>query len=284
MNIRNYILDHCLKYLLANKAPKTITTSTEESKHFGFWAYLDEGDETFVFRERDSFLRYQCTKFNPAEEEKDVIHIKTVSRENGLFFTKDINVRLFYNGFEASNISPLIAYLYGKTHAYIFHKWYLNVKWARSQRKHKKALSHYKDRFRLLEALTSLFEEDNESLSVILSDSVEINSLLLKLTNSNDLYTTYTSRKQLDPVLRSLQADGLIEITDDTNIKLNPKAWSELSMYYLEERRHADNMSALRWQRILMFFLVLGSLTTAFLTFIRPDVQSNIKSFILGLF
>ena len=118
---------------------------------------------------------------------------------------------------------------------------------------------------------------------MIVDDSIDINVLLLKLTNSNDLYATYASRSFLDPILRSLQSDDLIELQENSNIKLNPKAWSELSKYIIEERRHSDSQNALYWQRVLMAFLVIGSLTTAFLTFIRPDVQNNIKSFFSGL-
>lgn len=285
MTISKHILDHCVKYLLDNKAPKTITKSAhKEPKHFGFWVYLKEDDEKkFVLRERDDFLSYQCTKFNPTEEEKGVIHTKSIQNNSELFATHILSVNLFYNGYELRDITPLKAYLYGVTHIYKFLKWYNNFIWRRSQYRHKKALSHYKDRFRLLEALISFYEDEHNSLSVIADDAIEINSLALRLTNSNDIYAIELSRAQLDSTLRSLQSDALIHMQDNNTIKLLPKAWSELSKYIIEERRHSDNQKALKWQRILMFFLVLGSVTTAFLTFIRPDVQSNIKSFLANI-
>lgn len=284
MTITNKILDHCIKYLLDNKAPKTITTSADEdSIHFGFWVYLKDEDEKFVLIEKDGFLSYQCVKFNPTDAEKGVTYTKSIKDNSDLFSSQKLSVNLFYNGYELCGISPLKSYLYGVTKAYKLLKWYNNLIWKRSQHKHKKALSHYKDRFHLLEALISLYENERGSSSVIMNDAIEINSLVLRLTNSNDISAIYLSRTQLDPTLRSLQSDELIQILDNGNVKLLPKAWSELSKYIIEERRHTDNQNALKWQRILMFFLVLGSLTTAFLTFMRPDVQSNIKTFILSI-
>ncbi len=139
------------------------------------------------------------------------------------------------------------------------------------------------DQYNLLEAMISIYQDEHENLSIIVDDAIEINLLALRLTDSNDMSAIYLSQEILEPTLRSLQSDELIQILDNGNIKLLPKAWSELSKYIIEERRHTDNQNTLKWQRILMFFLVLGSLTTAFLTFIRPDVQSNIKAFILGV-
>lgn len=280
MFISRHILDYCIKYLLANRAPKTITTSShEESKHFGFWLYLNDSSGKYVLRERDGHLLYQCTKFNPTEEEKDVIHIKCIKDNAKLFSTDPIYANLFYNGYELSGITPVKAYIFGVTKLYKLLKWYNLYLWKLSQKKHKKALSHYKDRFRLLEALIFLYEEEHDNFTVIVDDAIEINMLALRLINSNDLSATYFVREHLNPVLRSLESDQLIQIQDN-NVKLLPKAWSELSKYIIEERRHTDNQKALKWQRILMFFLVLGSITTAFLTFIRPDVQNNLKVFI----
>jgi len=285
MTITRNILDYCLKYLLNNRAPKTITTSSdEEPVHFGFWVYLKDGNEKFVLMKREGVLTFQCRKFNPTPEEKDVTYTKIIKNNGALFSTNIIFVNLFYNGYELSGISPLKAYIYGITKIYKFFKWYGNFVWERAQNKHKKALAHYKDRFRLLEALISIYQDEHDNLSIVIDDAIEINLLVLKLTNSNDIPTIYLSREQLDPTLRSLESDDLIKILDNGNIKLLPKAWSELSKYIIEERRHTDNQKALKWQRILMFFLVLGSLTTAFLTFIRPDVQKNIELFVQGIF
>ena len=283
MTIQNTILNYCLTYLLNNKAPKTITHSSDDPKHYGFWVYLKDGDDKYVVREKDKFMSYKCTKFDPTEAEKDTIHTIDIKGSNSLFTNKIILVNLYYNGFEITAISPLFAYLYGITHAYKILKSYHHLKWTRAQRKHQKSLSHYKDRYRLLEALITIYEDEKDSVTVIVDDSIDINVLLLKLTNSNDLYATYASRSFLDPILRSLQSDDLIEFRDNSSIKINPKAWSELSKYIIEERRHSDSQNALYWQRVLMVFLVIGSLTTAFLTFIRPDVQNNIKSFFSSL-
>lgn len=285
MTITKNILDHCLKYLLNNRAPKTITTSSDEKPvHFGFWVYLKDSNEKFVLMKREGVLTFQCRKFNPTPEEKNVTYTKIVKNNGALFSKNTISVNLFYNGYELSGISPLKSYFYGITKIYKFFKWYGNFVWERTQNKHKKALAHYKDRFRLLEALISIYQDEHDNFSVVIDDAIEINLLALKLTNSNDIPTIYLSREQLDPTLRSLESDELIQILDNGNIKLLPKAWSELSKYIIEERRHTDNQKALKWQRILMFFLVLGSLITAFLTFIRSDVQKNIELFVQGIF
>lgn len=243
--IREYILEHCVKYQLDNKAPKTISYPEDEPKHFGFWDYLTDGDDRFVLRGKHEFLTYKCTKFNPSDDEKDVIHIKSIKDKTNIFNNNEVTVNLFYNGYELSGITPLKAYLYGATQFYKFLKWYEIIKWKRTQNKHKKALSHYKDRFLLLGALISLYEDEQENFSVIVDDAIEINTLAPKLTNSNNVRAIYYSREQLEPTLQSVQSDELIEVIDSGNIKLQPKAWSELSKYIIEERRHTDNQKAL---------------------------------------
>ena len=278
--IRQLILKSCIKYLLDNKAPKTISYPEDNPEHFGFWVYLSDGDQRYVLHDPNDDFTYKCTKFDPTEEEKDVIVIKEIRNKNDLFTTDELTVRLFFNGFEISGITPLQACIYGKSGIYKLLKWLDSYSFEKSLKKHRKALSYYKDRMVFLEAIINVYEDNRDSLTTVVDDAVDINTLVARLTKSNDLRALYLSRDKLDPLIRSLESDSLIETIDNGNLKPLPKAWSELSIYALEERRHKDNLNALRWQRILMFFLVMGSLITAFLTFIRPDVQSNIQRFI----
>jgi hypothetical protein len=286
MNIRKYVLDFIIKYFLANRGPRNIRISSdEEPKYFGFWVYFKEKEEQFVIRKRIGFLSFECSKFNPSDEETGVIYEKMLDNSFKLFSNDNIFVSLFYNAYEWRGLSPIKSFFYGTTKFYKFLAKYKFYKDRYSQRKFKKALSHFKDRFMLLEALISFHEEQKNSFEVILDDQIDMILLASRLTNSESMSAYFFTIDQIDSTLRSLESDDLISTnTNNSKVKLLPKAWSELSKYIVEERRHIDRQKSLKWQIILTLFLVLASLLTAFLTFIRPDVQSAFESFVSKFF
>lgn len=286
MSLIKSLQDRIITFFILNKAPRNITYSSDEpSEIFGFWSYIKEGEEEFVIMTRTAFLTYECIKFNEEENKKGTIYVKNLAINKNLNFNKGIRVNLFYNGYENYNLSPYLAYLYGVSHYYIFHKWFTNFKFKRVQSSHRNSLNTYKNKYHLIEALVELYSEEKDNLNVIIGDTIKINKLMLKLTNSNDIASIYSARSELEPTLKALEYDEIIELKDSNEaVKVMPKAWSALSNYYLEERRHQDNQKALKWQRILTAFLVFGSLSVAFFTFFRADVQLNLKALIDACF
>lgn len=248
--------------------------------------YIREAGERFLIYEKEAFLTYKCIKVTqPGMDRDDVLYPKKIESKKGLFFyDANIEVRLISGGTHLYWLSPLAGYLYVVTRYYKLAKWYLNHKWAWEGEKNKKTISRNRNRIRVLEELVGLYEAHLERDVFVQDQTVTIQALAHKLTGSKHPTATLEVTQQLGPILASLESEEIIHRSKGGLIKLEPKAWSELSKYFVEERRHSDNQDALKWQRRLTVLLVLGSAMMAFLTFMRSDVRDNATKFFSSLF
>jgi hypothetical protein len=268
-----FLQDLVLRYLVRNKAPSKIRyTSSEETKVFGFWVYITDGNDTYVINGRIEKLCYECLKVDAPKEETGKTFVKSIGINGGVNFARQISVKLFYDGLKVDELKPLTAFLYGITRFYVLMKWLSYRKWQRDIRRSKQAFKLYSDRFALLETIISVRNKQFEEKS-LLASKITSNKLIEEITGSA-LMSAEGFYTYLEPILKGLNDEKIISLSPEGEIEVLPKAWFVLSEYYIQERRHKDNQKALFWQRVLTGLLIVAALAAALVGIFQTEIRS----------
>lgn len=272
MNMKNYLKDKIINFLIKHQAPKRITySSRKETRVFGFWIYLGNRSDAYVIQKRLGNLKYECIKVDAPQNEAGTKHVKHIDIENGYSFSNSVFVDLYYNGLQIENLAPVKAFFYGFTGFYKIVGWLENKKYRSSVKKNAEAYSLYCDRLRLLELIIDIRNKQHEQ-NIGFPERISQNTLKEAMARASVVtsqgYYVYT-----EPILNGLCEEGAISIDGNSEIEIKPKAWHLVSDYYVDERRHNDNQKSLKWQRYLTGLLAVGSIANIF----REEIRAFFK-------
>lgn len=209
------INDGILAYFELNRAPNTVS-SNEPIQTPKYWIYFIDDDVEYVTLMKTGFQKFSCKKFNnPAASviEKEVNN-------------KRIHVSLHLKGREYGFESIYSAFMFG-----FFKLIYISRLWQISTTSigllgNKWMANKLADRYKLLSNISSFYKSHEDDLSIMLHNQFSLVQFIRFVLDTNNSYLIHDLEKRINPYIRALSADRLINLDRD-NIRINDEFWSE---------------------------------------------------------